>query len=63
MMARRTPYTPSRARCQAQAALARGRHTRRHDHPGEIPGQMSIEDALADLADVDQEQASGGERS
>lgn len=59
-MARRTPYTPSRARCQAQAALARGRSTRRHtDHPGEIPGQLSIEDMLTELADEDQDHTQG----
>lgn len=54
----RNVHTPSRARCQARAALTRGRRAKKPaQHAGEIPGQMSIEDVLADLA---AEQAVGG---
>lgn len=55
-------YAPSRARRQAQAALTRGRRTKKTArHTGEIPGQLSIYDALAEQA---AEQAvEGGEQS
>jgi len=44
--------TPSRAQCQARADRTRGRHSRPRRTPrdGEIPGQLSIEDALAEIA-------------
>lgn len=55
-------YAPSRARCQAKSALTRGRRTKKTgQHTGEIPGQLSIYDALAEIA---AEQAvEGGEQS
>lgn len=59
--ARRDVYTPSRARCQAIAASDRGRHTKKAGLPAaEIPGQLSIEDVLADIAA--EQAAEGGEQ-
>lgn len=47
----RDVYAPSRARRQAQAALTRGRRAKKPaQHAGEIPGQLSIDDVLADIA-------------
>jgi len=47
----RDAYAPSRARRQAQAALTRGRRAKKPArHTGEIPGQLSIDDALAEIA-------------
>lgn len=58
----RDVYAPSRARRQAQAALTRGRRTKKAArHTGEIPGQLSIYDALAEIAaEQAAEQAVGG---
>lgn len=58
----RDAYAPSRARRQAQAALTRGRRAKKPaQHAGEIPGQLSIDDMLAEIA---AEQAvEGGEQS
>lgn len=53
----RDVYAPSRARRQAQAALTRGRRAKKASPAAEIPGQMSIEDVLAEIA---AEQAVGG---
>lgn len=55
-------YAPSRARCQARAALTRGRRTKKTAAPvGEIPGQLSIYDVLAEQS---AEQAvEGGDQS
>ncbi len=60
--ARRDVYTPSRARCQAIAASDRGRHTKKAGLPtaAEIPGQLSIDDVLADIAA--EQAAEGGEQ-
>lgn len=54
-------YAPSRARRQAQAALARGRRAKKTAPVGEIPGQLSIYDALAEIAA--EQAAEGGEQS
>ena len=43
-------YAPSRARCQARAALTRGRRAKKAAPVGEIPGQLSIDDVLAEQA-------------
>lgn len=57
----RDAYAPSRARCQAKSALTRGRRAKKTgQHTGEIPGQLSIYDALADIAA--EQAAEGGER-
>jgi len=58
----RDVHAPSRARCQAKSALTRGRRTKKTgQHAGEIPGQLSIYDALADIAA--EQAAEGGEQS
>lgn len=62
-MTSRDVHTPSRARCQAKAALTRGRRTKKAGTsvPAEIPGQLSIEDVLAEIAaEQAAEQAAGG---
>lgn len=61
----RDVYAPSQARCQAKAAFARGRRgTKKAGLPaGEIPGQLSIDDVLADIAAERSERAvEGGEQ-
>lgn len=57
----RDVYAPSRARRQAQAALTRGRRAKKASPAAEIPGQMSIEDVLAEIAA--EQAAEGGEQS
>ncbi len=60
-MTSRDVHAPSRARCQAKAALTRGRQKKAGtSRPAEIPGQLSIEDVLAEIA-VEQA-AEGGEQ-
>ena len=62
----RDVYAPSRARLQARAALTRGRRAKKPgQHTGEIPGQLSIDDALAEIAaeQAAEQAAEGGERS
>lgn len=53
-------YAPSRARCQARAALTRGRRAKKASPAAEIPGQLSIYDALAEIAA--EQAAEGGEQ-
>lgn len=60
----RDVYAPSRARCQAKTDLTRGRARKAGTpRPAEIPGQLSIDDVLADIAAEQAEQAAeGGEQ-
>ena len=63
---RRDAYAPSQARRQARAALTRARRTKKTDLPaGEIPGQLSIDDVLAEIAaeQAAEQVAEGGEQS
>ena len=60
-MPEKQAYAPSRARRQAQAALTRGRRAKKASPAAEIPGQMSIEDVLAEIAA--EQAAEGGEQS
>ena len=56
-------YASPRARHQAKSALARGRRTIKPgvSSPAEIPGQLSIDDVLAEIAA--EQAAEGGEQS
>lgn len=55
LMGRRNSTTDSGSgtRQQSRAALDRGRRPRQAEQPSEIPGQLSIEDMLADVENQD----------
>ena len=59
----RDAYASPRARHQAKSALTRGRRTIKPgaSRPAEIPGQLSIDDVLAEIAA--EQAAEGGEQS
>ena len=59
----RNVHASPQARYQAKSALTRGRRTIKPgaSSPAEIPGQMSIDDVLAEIAA--EQAAEGGEQS
>ncbi len=59
----RDDYAPSRTRCQAKVDLTRGRTKKAGLPAGEVPGQLSIEDVLAEIAAEQAQTSGGGERS